>query len=66
MKYVQVEDIPTTTAQQTGVYIGPGGDHRFYKAGSPVARSYKFDREIDLQGRRAYIKPEEPKAQAKP
>lgn len=58
MKYVDVKDIATTTAQKTGVYVGPGNDHRFYKAGDPVARTYVFSREIDTRGYRAPIKTE--------
>lgn len=65
MKYVDAKDIPTRPAQQTGVYIGPDNDHRYYKAGDPVALTYRFDREIDPRGYRAPIAAPKPQAAAK-
>lgn len=42
----RVEDMVMIKAQKTGVYLGPGGDTRYYKAGDDVARSYQFSHEI--------------------
>jgi hypothetical protein len=52
MKIMDPKDVPTKKAQQTGVYVGPGGDHRYYKAGADIALDYRFDREIDTRGYR--------------
>ena len=39
------QNIPTRRVQQTGIYVGPGGDSRYIKAGSDVATTYTFSHE---------------------
>jgi hypothetical protein len=43
-KIVDHDTIPRARCEKTGIYVGPGGDHRFYKAGDQIARTYRFDR----------------------
>ena len=44
-KIVDHEDIRPVKAQRTGVYVGPDGDYRFYKAGDQVAPTYRYSHE---------------------
>jgi hypothetical protein len=55
MQIVDANQHRTKKAQQTGVYIGPGGDHRYYKAGADIDARYTFDREIDTRAYRAPV-----------
>ena len=49
---IDANDVRTRPAQQTGVYVGPGGDHRYYKAGASLPPGYAFSREVDTRGYR--------------
>ncbi len=42
LKIVRHEDVRARKAQQTGVYVGPGGDSRYYKAGDEIAPTYRY------------------------
>lgn len=61
IRIVDAEKIRSTTAQQTGLYVGEGGDRRYFKAGARLFGNYRYEGPFDPQGRREPVKPE-PKA----
>jgi hypothetical protein len=55
LRIVDSKDVRTKKATNTGAYVGPGGDHRYYKAGADIPTTYVFDHEVDTRGYRAPV-----------
>jgi serine/threonine protein phosphatase PrpC len=52
IKIVDSKDVRTRKAAQTGAYVGPGGDSRYYKAGDDIPATYTFSHDVDTRGYR--------------
>jgi hypothetical protein len=61
IRIVDAKDVRTKKATATGSYIGPGGDHRYYKAGADIPATYTFSHEVDTRGFRPNPNPPKPK-----